>query len=104
MKQKLIRLSQHYGTALRTHLQPGARISSLPAQALGRQAAALGVETLELARMHEQALVSLDLSKSKNGALIPLICCGWSRTTRPRPGAGARCAPKFVSVPMVILA
>ena len=69
MKQKLIRLSQHYVTALRTHLQPGARASLQPALALGRQAVALGVETLELARMHERALVTLDIAKGKNGQL-----------------------------------
>ena len=34
---------------------------------LGRQAVALGLETLELARIHEQALAALELSKSKNG-------------------------------------
>jgi signal transduction histidine kinase len=34
---------------------------------LGRRAVALGLETLELARIHEQALVTLELSKIKNG-------------------------------------
>ena len=63
MKQKLIRLSQRYATALRTHLLPGARASLQPALELGRQAVVLGVETLELARMHESALTTLDLSK-----------------------------------------
>jgi signal transduction histidine kinase len=38
-----------------------------PALKLGRQAVILGLETLELARIHERALVALDLSKSKNG-------------------------------------
>lgn len=36
---------------------------------LGRQAAALGLETLELARMHEQALVALKLHAAKNGEI-----------------------------------
>ena len=71
MKQKLIRLSQQYVTTLRRHLQPGAR--ALPpgetALALGRQMVACGLETLDLARMHEQALATLELSKSKNGEL-----------------------------------
>ena len=67
MKQKLIRLSQRYATALRTHLRPGARAGLQPALDLGRQAVALGVETLELARMHERALTTLDLGSSKNG-------------------------------------
>ena len=67
MKQKLIRLSQRYVTALRTHLQPGARDGLKPALALGCQAVALGVETLELARIHERAVTALELSSSKNG-------------------------------------
>jgi signal transduction histidine kinase len=69
MKQKLIRLSQRYLAALRTYLKPGSRIGLLPALRLGRQAVAFGLETLELARIHEQALVTLKLSGSKNGML-----------------------------------
>jgi signal transduction histidine kinase len=69
MKQKLIRLSQRYVTALRTHLQPGARAGLRPAMELGRQAVTLGVETLELARMHERALTTLDLADGKTGRL-----------------------------------
>ncbi len=69
MKQKLIRLSQRYVMALRTHLRPGARASLQPALELGRQAVGLGVETLELARMHERALTTLDLANAKNGRL-----------------------------------
>ena len=67
MKQKLIRLSQRYVMALRTHLQPGARDGLASALELGRQAVAMGVETLELARIHERALHTLELPKSKNG-------------------------------------
>jgi two-component system sensor histidine kinase DegS len=67
MKQKLTRLSQRYVTALRTHLRPGARAGLAPALELGRQAVSLGVETLELARIHERALDALELTKSKNG-------------------------------------
>jgi len=67
MKQKLVRLSQQYVTALRKHLKLGPNASLQPALALGRQAVALGVEMLELARMHERALATLELSKSKDG-------------------------------------
>ncbi len=67
MKQKRIRLSQRYVSALRMHLRPGARDGLAPALKLGRQAVALGVETLELARIHEQAVVALDLPGRKNG-------------------------------------
>jgi signal transduction histidine kinase len=69
MKQELIGLSQRYVRALRQHLEQEPR-SSLPAAlGLGRQAVALGLETLELARMHEQALVTLELAQSKNGLI-----------------------------------
>jgi signal transduction histidine kinase len=67
MKQKFIRLSQRYTTALQKHLRRGPRGSLPPALRLGRQAVALGLETLELARIHERALAVLELSKSKNG-------------------------------------
>lgn len=69
MKQKLTKLSQRYVTALRKHLQQGPRASLQPALGLGRQAVALGVETLELARIHERALTTLELSNSKNGVI-----------------------------------
>ena len=69
MKQTLIRLSQNYVTALRAHLKPGSRASLLAALRLGRRAVALGVETLELARMHEHALDTLKLTRSKTGVI-----------------------------------
>jgi signal transduction histidine kinase len=67
METKLIKLSQRYEAALRKHLKPAPRASLQPALRLGRQAVALGLETLELARIHERALAALELSKSKNG-------------------------------------
>jgi signal transduction histidine kinase len=84
MKQKLIRLSRLYTTALRKHLKLGAGASLQPALGLGRQAVALRLETLDLARIHEQAITTLDLSGSKDGflkraeiffteAIIPII-------------------------------
>ena len=69
MKQKLTKLSQRYVTALRKHLKQGPRASLQPALGLGRQAVALGVETLELARIHERAHTILELSNSKNGVI-----------------------------------
>jgi signal transduction histidine kinase len=66
MKQKLIRLSEAYTAALEKQLKQGPGASLLPALTLGRQAVALGLETLDLARIHEQALVALDLSRAKN--------------------------------------
>jgi signal transduction histidine kinase len=67
MKQKLIRLSQQYATALGKHLKHGSSASLLPALGVGRRAIALGLETLELARIHEQALALLELPNIKNG-------------------------------------
>jgi two-component system sensor histidine kinase DegS len=66
MKQNLIRLSQQYAATLEKHLKQGPQASLLPALNLGRQAVALGLETLDLARIHEQALVLLELSNIKN--------------------------------------
>jgi signal transduction histidine kinase len=50
-------------------MRPGPHASLQPALALGRQAVILGLETLELARMHERALVAMDLSDDKNGRI-----------------------------------
>jgi signal transduction histidine kinase len=69
MKKKLIRLTQQYVTALRNHLREGPRASLAPALGLGRRAVVLGLETLELARIHEQAVAALELSSEKNGFL-----------------------------------
>jgi two-component system, chemotaxis family, protein-glutamate methylesterase/glutaminase len=67
MKQKLIRLPQQYVAALERHLKQGPQASLQPALKLGRQAVALGLETLDLARIHDQALAALELSNIKNG-------------------------------------
>ena len=69
MKQNSAGLSQRYVMALRKYLKPGPRVSLQPALRLGCQAGALGLETLELARIHGQALAALKLSKSKKGLL-----------------------------------
>jgi len=57
----VIRLTKRYTAALRRHLKEGVRASLQPALRLGRQAVGLGLETLELARIHERALVTLKL-------------------------------------------
>ncbi len=58
MKQKAILLKKRYATALGKHLKLGPKASLLPALALGRQTVAIGLlETLDLAKIHEQALV-----------------------------------------------
>jgi signal transduction histidine kinase len=71
MKRKLTRLSQRYVAALRKHLRQGPR--AIPpcgtALALGRQAAALNLETLDVARIHEGALATLEASSSRDGVI-----------------------------------
>jgi len=69
MKQKLIRLSQRYVMALRKHLEQGPRASFLAALGLGRRAVPLGLEMLDMARIHERAVTTLELSGRKNGVI-----------------------------------
>jgi len=66
MKQDINGLSQRYVTELRKHLKQAPNAGLQPATRLGRKAVVLGLETLDLARMHEQALTTLELSNSKN--------------------------------------
>ncbi len=67
MKQNLTSLSQRYAAALRKQLKQGPQASLQPALGLGREAVALGLETLDLARIHDQAIVTLELADTKNG-------------------------------------
>ena len=52
-------LSRQYEAALRQHLKQKAGAHLPRAKALGRKAITLGLETLDLARIHEQALITL---------------------------------------------
>jgi signal transduction histidine kinase len=67
MNRKLITLSQRYTAALRKHLKQGPQASLRRAHGLGRQAVALGLETLDLARIHAEALVTIEASSSSVG-------------------------------------
>jgi signal transduction histidine kinase len=67
MKRKLTALSRRYVTALRKHLLQGPQASLQPAHDLGCQAAALDLETLDVARIHDGALAALEGSRSKDG-------------------------------------
>ena len=69
MKRKLTRLSRGYATALHKHLKQGPRASLQPARGLGREAVAIGLETLDVARIHEAALASLEASSSRDGII-----------------------------------
>jgi len=61
MDNKRNDLSRLYHAALRTFLSQNPEPDMEPARALGRHAIALGLETLDMARIHEIALVSLVL-------------------------------------------
>lgn len=66
MKQYSIHLPQQYATGLRRHLKAGTGASVKPRLKLGRRAVALGLTSLELARIHEESLAAtLAASKSK---------------------------------------
>ena len=70
MKHKLIALSRRYQAALQKHLQQGPESRVQPAHRLGQQAVTLGLETLDLARIHKAALTALvppgDSSATRN--------------------------------------
>ena len=55
--------------ALKKYLKQGSRASLAAPLRLGRQAVALGLETLELARIHERALDTLRGVNSRNGRM-----------------------------------
>jgi signal transduction histidine kinase len=55
MKRQLS-LARHYQAALQKHLQGRLKLGVQPAQRLGRRAVVLGLETLDLARIHKAAL------------------------------------------------
>src|ERR1041384_5703847 len=60
MKRQLSDFSGLYQAALRNHLRGRVKpVNGLRAKSLGRQAMVIGLETLDLARIHEQALISL---------------------------------------------
>ena len=73
MTRKLTRLSRRYVAALRKYLKQGRRASLQPARRLGRQAMTYGLETLDLARIHEQALITLVLPSDSPGARDAMV-------------------------------
>ncbi len=64
MKRDLTRLSRRYMVALQKYLKHRSQTGLQPARALGRRATASGLETLDLARIHERALIALVLPSS----------------------------------------
>ncbi len=59
MKRKSISMREPYQVALRRYLRLGTDASLRSARRLGRRALALGLETLDLAQLHDRALVSV---------------------------------------------
>jgi len=62
-------LSRRYLAALRKHLEADSQANLHPALRAGHQAVGLGLDTLELARIHERAVDALNLSNSKKWAI-----------------------------------
>jgi signal transduction histidine kinase len=73
MKRKLFNLSRRYQAALRAHLKQGQQASLAPARGLGDRALAAGLQTLDLARLHEQTLVTEVLPGCPAGKRAALI-------------------------------
>ena len=68
MKTTLADLSRRYQAALKKHLECRSRARPTSADRLGRAALEMGLETLDLAKIHEQALVALMTSSRSPGA------------------------------------
>lgn len=62
-------LARRYQGALREHLKTDSGIVVPTAVRLGRQSIAFGLDTLGLARIHEQALAALGLADARNGII-----------------------------------
>ena len=73
MKHKLLQLSRRYQAALRQHLKSGRRAGLASARGLGSEALAAGLQTLDLAKLHEQTLVTEVLPGCRAGRRAALI-------------------------------
>jgi len=69
MKQKLTGLSRRYAWALKKYLKQGLGATVHPARGLGLQAVKLGLETLDVAKIHEATLATLEASSSRDGII-----------------------------------
>jgi signal transduction histidine kinase len=69
MKQKLTGLSRRYALALKKYLRQSPWATVHPAQELGLQAVKLGLETLDVAKIHEATLATLEASSSRDGII-----------------------------------
>jgi signal transduction histidine kinase len=73
MKRKYLKLSGQYRVALRAHLKQGRHASLDSARGLGSQALDAGFQTLDLAKLHEQILITEILPGSRAGRRSALI-------------------------------
>jgi hypothetical protein len=73
MNSPLYARVRRYQAALHKQLQQGPGASRQAALRLGRQAAALDLETLDLARIHEQALIALILPSYSTRTREPMV-------------------------------
>lgn len=73
MNSKQTNLLRRYRTVLRSHLQAGSATGLELAQGLGSQALAAGVQTLDLAKLHEKTLVTEVLPDCPAGKRKTLI-------------------------------
>ena len=88
MNSKLSQLAHRYQAALRKHLKQGHRADLEAARGLGTLGLAAGLQTLDLAKLHEQTLIADVLPgcpARKRAALI--------RAATASPGRPLRCAP-----------
>ncbi|HEX3624356.1 MAG TPA: sensor histidine kinase [Verrucomicrobiae bacterium] len=58
MKRKLLSLSRRYQAALLAHLKRGRGANLAPARGLGSEALTAGLQTFDLAKLHEQTLIT----------------------------------------------
>ncbi len=73
MKPRRLNLSRRYQEALRTHLRQGRHATLESARGLGTQALAAGMQTLDLAKLHEHTLVGELLPACRVGERDHLI-------------------------------
>ena len=74
-KSPLSRLSVTYLAALKAHFDNGQQVGLRVAQEIGREAVAIGLETLDLARIHHHALAQLLAADGGAGSRENLTAC-----------------------------
>lgn len=72
MNRKQLTLSRVYRPALRTYLKQAPAASLQTARGVGQQAVALGLGTLDLAKIHEAALLVLIAPKEPGAPVLPV--------------------------------